>query len=157
MTFQDLTASIGKTFGFDIETVDDTCAFAVGGDDGASSIELMLQSIPERDLILFSADLGEVPPEADARFFKALLGANHFFTKTAGATLSLDTRSNSIRLQKYEHPDELANDIEATMNSFTDTALNWAKAIADYRAAAASGEAGGTVDELCAGLGFIQV
>ena len=134
MTFKDLTAAISALFGIEIETVEETCAFAVGGEDGAPPVEVMLQGVPERDLVLFSADLGEVPPDGDARLYRTLLGANHLFVQTAGSTLSLDTVSNHLRLQKYEHPDELANDIEKTMSSFLDTALNWAKVIADYRA-----------------------
>lgn len=142
MTFQDLTAAIGAAFGTEIAVVDETCAFAVGGaDEGAPCVEVMLQGVPERDLVLFSADLGEVPPDGDARLYRTLLGANHFFAQTAGATLSLDAAANRLRLQKYEHPDELANDIEKTLSSFLDAALNWAKTIADYRAGG-SGEEG---------------
>ena len=62
-----------------------------------------------------------------------MLEANNLFAGTAGATLALDSESGRFRLQKYDSPDALANDVKAKVESFIETALFWSRAIADCR------------------------
>ena len=90
--------------------------------------------------MLLSADLGELPPFGGETLFRTMLEANNLFAGTAGATLALDAAAGRFRLQKYESPDEFANDVEGELESFIETALVWSRAIADYRPA--DGEAG---------------
>ncbi|MBQ5629756.1 MAG: type III secretion system chaperone, partial [Ruminococcus sp.] len=100
-------------------------------------------SVSERKLVLLSADLGEPPPEGCEKLFRTMLEANNLFSGTAGATLALDQTSGRFRLQKYESPDELANDAERKLVSFIETALVWSRSIADFRPSNEEGDSPG--------------
>ena len=53
-------------------------------------------------LIVALTDLGEAP--ADRSVARELLEANHLFAGTAGATLSLEAKSNRVFLQQKMYP-----------------------------------------------------
>lgn len=102
--------------------------------------------------MLLSADIGEMPPEGGAKLMRTMMEANNLFSGTAGATLALDGASGRFRLQKYESPDELANDAEPKLVSFIETALVWSRSIADFKPSV--DDAGKEGD---GGFGMIQV
>lgn len=149
MVFEDIIAVVERTLKMKLAVVEGTTAFEVSGEEGGGPVRVIVQDESESHRVLLSADLGEPPPEGAETLFRTMLEANHLFTGTAGATLSLDAASGRFRLQKAELPDELANDVDGRFLSFIETALNWRRAIEDYRPA-------GTGDSDAGGGGAVQ-
>ena len=141
MVFEDIVAVLERAFSLELKVVQDTTVFEVSSEDGGTKVKVLVQDAGERNLLLMSADLGEPPPDGGERLYRTMLEANNLFSGTAGATLALDAATGRFRLQKYESPDELANDPEAKVVSFVETALFWSRSIADFRS---SGEGPGT-------------
>ena len=133
MSFEDIAAVLGRAFGLELEIVHDTTVFEVESDDGGTKVQVAIHYASERNLLLVSADLGEMPPEGREKLFQTMLEANNLFEGTSGATLALDHGTGRFRLQMYESPDALANDAKAKIDSFIETALFWSRAIADFR------------------------
>ena len=52
-----------------------------------------------------------------------------------GRAFGLEAATGRFRLQRYESPDELSNDVKAKIDSFIETALFWSRAIAEFRPA----------------------
>ena len=143
MVFEDVVAVLERAFKLELSVVQDTTVFEVASEDGSTKVQVLLQSVSERKLVLLSADLGEPPPEGCEKLFRTMLEANNLFSGTAGATLALDPAAGRFRLQKYESPDELANDAEGRIVSFIETALVWSRSIADFRPSGEEGESPG--------------
>ena len=133
MSFEDIVAVLGQAFGMELKVVQDTTVFEVASDDGSAKVQILLQDAGERNLVLLSADLGEVPPEGRERLFQTMLEANNMFSGTVGSTLALDAASGNARLQRYMPGDDLANNVMGTLEPFIETALLWSRMIADYR------------------------
>ena len=133
MSFEDIVAVLERYLNLTLNVVQDTTVFDVANEDGGAKVQILVQDVSERKLVLMLADLGEPPPEGGERLLRTMLEANNLFSGTAGATLALDAASGRFRLQKYESPDEIANDVEGKLLSFIDTALAWGRAIADFR------------------------
>ena len=138
MGFEDVAAVLGQAFGMELKVVQETTVFEVVSDDGGTKVQILLQNAGERNLVLMSADLGEVPPEGREKLFQTMLEANNAFSGTAGSTLALDAASGSARLQRYMPGDDLANNVTGAVESFIETALLWSRMIADYRPSADS-------------------
>ena len=161
MAFKDVVAVIEQELGTELAVVQDTTVFEVAGEEGGPRVRILVQDEPERNVVLLSADLGDAPPEGRERLFQTMLEANNLFSGTAGATLALDAASGRARLQMLEPPDAIANDVEGRLVPFVETALAWARAIADFRPAAAAegveedaGGGAGTGEAHLAGGGF---
>ena len=133
MSFEDIVAVLGQAFGMELKVVQDTTVFEVVSDDGGTKVQILLQAPGERNLVLLSADLGEVPPEGREKLFQTMLEANNMFSGTVGSVFALDAASGSARLQRYVPGDELANNVMGTLEAFIETALTWSRMIADYR------------------------
>ena len=133
MSFEDIASVLGQAFGLELKVVQDTTVFEVVSDDGSTKVQILLQDSGERNLVLMSADLGEVPPEGRERLFQTMLEANNVFSGTVGSTLALDAASGNARLQRYMPGDDLANNVMCTLEPFIETALLWSRMIADYR------------------------
>lgn len=140
MVFEDIIAVVERTLKVELAVVQGTTVFEVAGEDGGR-VQVLVQDESEQHRVLLSAELGEPPPEGEATLFRTMLEANNLFSGTAGATLALDAATGRFRLQKAELPDELANDVDGRFLSFIETALNWRRAIEDYRPAGAGAEA----------------
>lgn len=134
MVFEDIVVVLERAFGLELKVVQDTTVFEVSSEDGGTKVKVLVQGVSERRFLLLSADLGEPPPDGGEKLYRTMLEANNLFSGTGGATLALDAATGRFRLQKYESTDELANDPEAKVVSFVETALFWARAIADFRA-----------------------
>ena len=133
MSFEDIASVLGQAFGLELKVVQDTTVFEVVSDDGSTKVQILLQDSGERNLVLMSADLGEVPPEGREKLFQTMLEANNTFSGTVGSTLALDAASGNARLQRYMPGDDLANNVMGTPEPFIDTAPLWRRMIADYR------------------------
>jgi DNA-binding ferritin-like protein (Dps family) len=90
MSFEDIVAVLGQAFSMELKVVQDTTVFEVVSDDGSTKVQILLQDTGERNLVLLSADLGEVPPEGREKLFQTMLEANNMFSGTVGSTLALD-------------------------------------------------------------------
>ena len=143
MVFEDIVAVLERAFKLELSVVNDTTVFEVASEDGGTKVQVLVQNVDERKLVLLSADIGEPPPEGCEKLFRTMLEANNLFSGTAGATLALDPAAGRFRLQKYESPDELANDAEGRIVSFIETALVWSRSIADFRPSGEEGESPG--------------
>ena len=143
MVFEDVVAVLERAFKLELSVVNDTTVFEVASEDGGTKVQVLVQNVDERKLVLLSADIGEPPPEGCEKLFRTMLEANNLFSGTAGATLALDPAAGRFRLQKYESPDELANDAEGRIVSFIETALVWSRSIADFRPSGEEGESHG--------------
>lgn len=143
MVFEDVVAVLERAFKLELSVVNDTTVFEVASEDGGTKVQVLVQNVDERKLVLLSADIGEPPPEGCEKLFRTMLEANNLFSGTAGATLALDPAAGRFRLQKYESPDELANDAEGRIVSFIETALVWSRSIADFRPSGEEGESPG--------------
>ena len=138
MSFEDIVAVLGQAFSLELKVVQDTTVFEVVSDDGGTKVQILLQNTGERNFVLISADLGEVPPEGREKLFQTMLEANNMFSGTVGSTLALDAASGSARLQRYVPGDDLANNVMGTLEPFIETALTWSRMIVDYRPSADS-------------------
>ena len=143
MAFEDIVAVLERAFSLELKVVQETTVFEVASEDGGTKVQVLVQNVDERKLVLLSADIGEPPPEGCEKLFRTMLEANNLFSGTAGATLALDPAAGRFRLQKYESPDELANDAEGRIVSFIETALVWSRSIADFRPSGEEGESPG--------------
>lgn len=133
MSFEDVVAVLGQAFSLELKVVQDTTVFEVVSDDGGTKVQILLQNTGERNLVLISADLGEVPPEGREKLFQTMLEANNMFSGTVGSTLALDAASGRARLQRYLPGDDLANNVIGVLEPFIETALLWSRMITDYR------------------------
>jgi len=107
-----------------------------------------------------TGDVGEPPPERLEGLYKTLLGANHLFGGTAGATISLDPDNGRIALCRALPLATLDGDkFYAEVERFVNTAETWAKVVSDYRGAAAEAPDEGAAEERPAfgAGGFMQV
>ena len=160
MSFDDIVTVLGQAFSLELKVVQDTTVFEVVSDDGGTKVQILLQNTGERNLVLISADLGEVPPEGREKLFQTMLEANNMFSGTVGSTLALDAASGSARLQRYVSGDDLANNVMGALEPFIETALLWSRMITDYRPAVDSpGEpAGNPMDDWkMQGLGHFHI
>ena len=152
MSFEDIVSVLERAFKLELKVVEDTTVFEVASEDGGTRVKVLIQYADERRKVLLSADIGEMPPEGGEKLLRTMMEANNLFSGTAGAMLALDAAAGRFRLQKYESPDELANDAEPKLVSFIETALFWSRSIADFKP---------SVDEATearsSGLGMIQV
>ncbi len=133
MSFEDIVAVLGQAFSLELKVVQDTTVFEVVSDDGGTKVQILLQNTGERNLVLISADLGEVPPEGREKLFQTMLEANNMFSGTVGSTLALDAASGRVILQRYLPGDDLANNVMGALEPFIETALTWSRMITDYR------------------------
>ena len=133
MSFENLVSLLEKALEMELQVEDSTCGFTVSGqEDGSNPVDIILTYTPEVGSVLLFADLGEVPPEGRELFYRTLLEGNNLFEATGGATLSLDSETGHIRIQKSEDLDILSNDVEARLDRFVNAAIAWSKIIIEY-------------------------
>ena len=89
MTFEDAIKSLGAEFGVDLEPEDGAVSFAIAGDDG-DSVDIVVREAEDRESADISADLGELPAAGGDALLLEMLEANHLFSGTGGASLSVD-------------------------------------------------------------------
>ena len=153
MDAKELIADIAKRIGLEYDG-GDTFSFEADG------LVVAISSLPELDAVALTGDVGEPPPERLEGLYKTLLGANHFFGGTAGATISLDPDNGRIALCRALPLATLDGDkFYAEVERFVNTAETWAKVVSDYRGAAAEAPDEGAAEERPAfgAGGFMQV
>ena len=153
MDSKELIADIAKRIGLEYDG-GDTFSFEADG------LVVAISSLPELDAVVLTGDVGEPPPERLEGLYKTLLGANHLFGGTAGATISLDPDTGRIALCRALPLMTLDGEkFYAEVERFVNTAETWAKVVADYRGAAAEAPDEGAAEERPAfgAGGFMQV
>ena len=153
MEAKELIADIAKRIGLEYDG-GDTFSFEADG------LVVAISNLPELDAIALPGDIGEPPPERLEGLYKTLLGANHFFGGTAGATISLDPDTGRIALCRALPLATLDGEkFYAEVERFVNTAETWAKVVSDYRGAAAEAPDEGAAEERPAfgAGGFMQV
>jgi hypothetical protein len=126
MKFTRLVESLAEKLG--IEITDEGGAAAVGID----GLTVLLHEADD-DLLLFHADLGEIPAGGRDVLAVAALQANFLYQGTGGATLAINPRNGHLHIQKYNWLDRLDPDkVLDTLSRFADTSLKWQKLLSDY-------------------------
>ena len=100
--------ALGKELGVKMEIEDGSCAVSLNAKEG-DHVTILLQGQDDRGMMLTCADLGEPPPEGREALYQSLLEANDLYGGTAGATLSLDSRTGRVRIQRIDALDALAD------------------------------------------------
>ena len=153
MDAKELIADIAKRIGLEYDG-GDTFSFEADG------LVVAISSLPELDAVVLTGDVGEPPPERLEGLYRTLLGANHLFGGTAGATISLDPDNGRIALCRALPLVTLDGEkFYAEVERFVNTAETWAKVVSDYRGAAAEAPDEGAAEERPAfgAGGFMQV
>ena len=154
MDAKELIADIAKRIGLEYDG-GDTFSFEADG------LVVAISSLPELDAVVLMGDVGEPPPERLEGLYKTLLGANHFFGGTAGATISLDPDTGRIALCRSLPLATLDGEkFYAEVERFVNTAETWSKVVANYRDATAEAPDERAAEEDPARLGaegFMQV
>ncbi len=153
MEAKELIADIAKRIGLEYDG-GDTFSFEADG------LVVAISNLPDIDAVALTGDIGEPPPERLEGLYKTLLGANHFFGGTGGATISLDPGTGRIVLCRALPLATLDGDKFYTeVERFVNTAETWAKVVSNYRDATT--EAPGELDVDAApafsASGFMQV
>lgn len=63
MSFEDVAEVLGRAFGLELKVVQDTTVFEVSSEDGGTKVQILVQDVSERKLVLMCADLGEPPSD----------------------------------------------------------------------------------------------
>lgn len=96
MTIQDALRALGTAIGISELGLDANGICRLETSDG-----LAVEVEPSGETAaFFHAITGNSPPDADASFFQALLGANFFCTETGASFLAMDTADGSIAIQR---------------------------------------------------------
>jgi len=155
MELENLMSAFAEKLGIEgVEVKDGTCSLTI--DD----IPMEFTESPGGEAVIGAAVVGEPPPERLEGLYKTLLGANHLFGGTAGATISLDPDNGRIALCRALPLATLDGDkFYAEVERFVNTAETWAKVVSDYRGAAAEAPDEGAAEERPAfgAGGFMQV
>jgi hypothetical protein len=76
MVFEDIVAVLERAFKLELSVVHDTTVFEVASEDGGTKVQVLVQNVDERKLVLLSADIGELPPEGCEILFRTMLEAD---------------------------------------------------------------------------------
>jgi len=99
MAFEDAMATLGKELGVDLSVEDGAAWFLATPEDGGRQIEVSISVMDDGDSVALCADLGEMPSEGASELMLRMLEANHLFSSTGGATLSVD--DGRVKLERY--------------------------------------------------------
>ena len=128
MTFENIIASLAKELGLDMSAEDGTASFRVQTESGRQ-VEVSIFTMDDGESVELCAELGEVPSEGAGDLMLRMLEANHLFSSTGGATLSVD--EGHIKLERYAGIVEFERgDGTKIASRFLDTAKMWADIVA---------------------------
>ena len=142
-----------------VESLAEKIGIEITDEGGASAVEVdgltVLLHEADDDLLLFHADLGEIPAGGRDVLAVAALQANFLYQGTGGATLAVDPDSGRLHIQKYNWLERLDAEKAVTfLTRFADTVKAWKGVLADTSAESFSAPA-----DLPSGLpgSFMQV
>ena len=133
MNFEEAVRTAGVALGVEFTVENGTCAF-FAGDDDKNGVTILMHEVAEHNIMLTTADLGELPLQGRERLYRAMLEANNIFMGTGGSTLSLEAASDHVLLQRFDHLESFARQGAGQMVAgFIETALSWRRIIRDFR------------------------
>ena len=95
---------------------------------------IIINYLEKIDVLVLLADVGEPPPERLERLYKMLLEANHLFTATAGATLSLDPESGHVVLCRAVRCMAVGvEEFVSVVEQFVNTLEMWTSTVVAFR------------------------
>lgn len=91
MSFEDAIAALGAEFGVALSDDGGTASFELSSEGGDfDPVNITLTYEPEDEMLLVSADAGEVDLESGDEPLLKMLEANHMFAGTMGASFCVD-------------------------------------------------------------------
>ena len=91
MSFEDAIAALGAEFGVALSDESGTVSFEVAPEDGDfEPVNFTLTYEPDDEVMLVSADVGEVDLQGGDEALLKMLEANHMFSGTMGASFCID-------------------------------------------------------------------
>ena len=122
MTYEELIEETGAVIGIKGFAPDADGVCILASDIG--EIVIMDSRDASHDMVLLSAAVCDVPPDAGAAVREALR-ANSGFKDTRGATLSIDSETNRFELSQYARLEDLDPDkFVAMVENFATTLVN---------------------------------
>ena len=125
----EIIRAFGEKLGIELELDNaNSCSFQ------ADDFIVTITSLSEIDQIVIYGDLGTPPAEQLEHLYKMMLEANHLYSSTFGATLSLNSDDEHFSLCKVLPCRALDNDLfYKEMETFTSICDTWVKVIRNYR------------------------
>ena len=136
MEFEDLLQGLAKKLNCGSLTADESGSVSLLVDE----MPVTIINLDELKSVAFAGEIGEPPPEDRIeRLYRALLVANHNFTGTGGATLSIDNETGRVMLCRIMpiaaiDPDEFFTNVE----SFVNTLETWRRIVTEFSGAASA-------------------
>jgi len=132
MEFADLLKELGERIGGGLDlTPDDSGVVTLSVDD----VRVMIIDLDEMASVAFYSSVAVPPPEEHLeRLYQAVLEANHAFSSTTGATLSLNHETGEIYLCRALPVASLDVDTLAqALEDFVNVREKWARLVTDFR------------------------
>lgn len=129
MDCNEIIREFGKKLGIELELDNaNSCSFQ------ADDVIVSITALSEINQIVLSGDLGTPPAEQLEHLYKMMLEANHLYSSTFGATLSLNSDNEHFALYKVIPCRALDNEtFYKEMESFVSVCVTWEKVIRNYR------------------------
>ncbi len=126
-TFNKLMASLATRIGLPSLSTTQDGIYDLFFDD----LPLTFQYLPENDSLLLFSSLGKLPDQGREELCLKLLEANHFFSGTAGATLSAHRSTGLVGLHQVV-PMQILDEARflQILEAYMNTAEQWAKVCA---------------------------
>ena len=126
MSFEDAIAALGAEFGVALSDESGTVSFEVAPEGGDfEPVNFTLTYEPDDEMMLVSADVGEVDLQGGDEALLKMLEANHMFSGTMGASFCID--AGHAKLQRRIRLDTLWRE------GGTSILLSLFKAVQDWR------------------------
>ncbi len=125
----EIIKAFGEKLGMDLE-LDNAYSCSFQADD----VIVTITALSEINQIVISGDLGTPPAEQLEHLYRMMLEANHLYSSTFGATLSLNGDNEHFALCKVLPCKALDDEtFYNEMESFISTCDTWEKVIRNYR------------------------
>jgi hypothetical protein len=106
-------------------------------------LRVHLEMLGSKQQVLLHCCLGAVPANPDAAYYARLLHGNHFFAKTAGATIGVHAESGSIDMAMVLDGERLTlAGFERALEAFVNTSQAWQASLGGAGDAAGAPAAG---------------
>lgn len=129
MGFEDAVASLGRDLGIDLAVEDGVAEFVAASADGGEQIDVTISELDDGVSAALCADLGEMPAKGADGLMLRMLEANHLFSATGGASLSVE--DGRAKLERYVGIAALQRgDSARIVPPFVATARTWRRLIA---------------------------
>lgn len=135
MTYDELLKAFGEKLGGGVKLTPDASGAVVLDVD---EMQVTILGLEEVGQVVLSGVVGEPPPEEKMeRLYRAILEANHNFSGTFGATLSINPEDGNVSLCRSLPLAVTDGDsFFAAAENFINTLETWRRLVSDFRAAA---------------------